>query len=643
MQRFLFTVLLVGLSAAAVRAEPVPLSAVMAEVRADRWDEARTLARGHGRVMRDIVEWRFLRAGQGQDFGTYVDFLDRNPGWPGLAVIRAQAEGTITGDIDPQTVLDFFDGGAPSTGIGGLRLAQAYAALGRQADAAVQAVLTWHTLPLDAQAQAQILAQFGPVLADHHIARLDAMLWQNEAEAARLMLPLVSEDWAALAEARLALRAMAAGVDARIEAVPEAMQGDPGLAYERFLWRWRKGRREDALAMLEERSTSFAALGEPWRWARIRADLARRLMLLGEVNRAYRLASSHYLSEGATFAELEWLAGYIALRHLDRPETALIHFNSFGHAVRTPISLGRAGYWQGRALEALGQTEEALAAYRRGGAHQTSFYGQLAAERAGMEMDSALIGHEVFPDWQDAGFINSSQLKAALLFAQAGERNLAEWFFTHMAEGADAKGQAQLAGLALSLNEPHIALMVAKEAAGQGNVMPRAYFPLTGLAGGDHPVATELVLAIARRESEFDPGVTSGAGARGLMQLMPGTARDVSRDLELPYSLGGLLTDPDYNATLGAAYLAQLVDSFGPNYVLVAAGYNAGPSRPIRWIEENGDPRAAGVDVVDWIEAVPFDETRNYIMRIMESLAVYRARLSGKTQPLQLSRDLKAG
>lgn len=620
---------------------PVSLKPVMAAVRADEWQIARALARPQGQVVRDIVEWRSLRAGIG-DFGTFLEFLDRNPNWPGLDRVRTLAEATITADMDPQTIVDFFAGRQPVTGIGGVRLAEAYGNLGLDGDASGQAVLTWLTRPLDGAAQATLLAQFGADLQPHHVARLDAMLWAGASASARRMLPLVAEDWQKLAQARIALRVTAPGVDGLIEAVPDALRDNAGLAYERFAWRIRKGRTEDAIALLDAQSVSYETLGEPSYWAAQRRILARREMRAGQYERAYRLAAGNFLTEGSAYADLEWLAGFLALRLLDEPQVALAHFQRFEAAVETPISLGRAGYWQGRAYEQSGAQTDAQAAYAKGGQYQTSFYGQLAAQKAGVAPDPALAGTAQAPDWRDAAFADSTVIQAATLFLKADERNLAEWFLTHLAETATPLEQAQLAGFALEMDEPHIALRIAKTAAGDRVVLPKAYFPVTELAEAKHPVPTELVLAIARRESEFDPGVTSGAGARGLMQLMPGTAKAVARDLNIAYDAPGLLTKPAYNARLGGAYLAQLIEEFGDNYILVSAAYNAGPSRPTRWINRFGDPRSAGVDVIDWIEFIPFSETRNYVMRVTESLYVYRARLNGKTGPLTLSAEIKA-
>ena len=223
-----------------------------------------------------------------------------------------------------------------------------------------------------------------------------------------------------------------------------------------------------------------------------------------------------------------------------------------------------------------------------------------------------------------------------------GERNLAEQFLTHLTESLDETEINSLGAFVLSQNEPHLAVMIGKQAARQGLVTPAAYYPVVDLGIGTPPVPAELALAIARRESEFDPGVMSGVGARGLMQLMPGTAKDVAQYLELPYSRDRLVQDPIYNARLGTAYLDELMALFDGNIVMVAAGYNAGPGRPLRWMNERGDPRRGQIDMIDWIEHIPFSETRNYVMRVAESLPVYRARMSGKVEPLALSRELVA-
>jgi len=612
------------------------------KVRDDDWRAADVAALPAGAVGRDVVEWYRLRDGQG-GFDDYLAFLARRADWPDLRTIRRNAEGAIPPGAPPAAVLDFFSGHEPATGIGVVRLIEAHEALGHAGDAMATAVKAWLTLPLGADAEGELLSRYRTELEPFHEERMDAMLWAGADQAWRRMIGRVDEGWLRLAEAREALAAQAPGVDARIEAVPEALRDHPGLAYERFNWRARKGRREDAIELMLERSTGPEGLGRPERWANWRRIYARMLMREGEAMEAYALASRHFLVEGSDFADLEWLSGFLALRFLDDPELALFHFDRFETAVQTPISLGRAGYWRGRAYEALGEEDEARAAYAAGAEHQTSFYGLLAAEAAGVGMDPALTGNETFPAFEESGLPENTVWQAAELFLAGGEPWRAEQFLRHLAEGLERESAGTLGAILLERGHAHLALRMAKAAAGEGVVLPAPYFPVAEGFDGDIPVERALALAVARRESEFDPVVVSPAGARGMMQLMPGTARDVSRELGLSYSRDGLTADPAYNVRLGTAYLAGLIDAFGPAPVLVAVGYNAGPGRALDWQRSLGDPRSEAVDIIDWIELIPFRETRNYVMRVTESVMVYRARLSGETGPVRMLDYLRNG
>ena len=630
------------LSHAQEQPAPSALSAALKAVSAADWELAAAQVRPVGQIGADLVTWHRLRAGQGT-LAEYNAFLARNPDWPGLPLMHKKGEAAITAETPPQDVIAYFQEFKPRTGYGVLQLARAQEAVGQKGEAAAEVVLAWRTFALTKAEHEAFWASYKNLLAPHHIARLDMLLWRGRFTDAQRLFPLVGEGWQALAKARIGLRRRVKNVDALIEAVPKDLQDDPGLAYERFVWRARKGRSLDAVALLLERSMSAEALGEPSYWANRRRSLARQMMREGDGMTAYRVASSHHLLEGSDFADLEWLSGYLALRYLKDPKTALAHFQSFRVAVKSPISLGRAGYWEGRAYEAMKDTGSAQASYAFGAEYQTSFYGLLAAERGGFSMDTALTGAEEFPDWRQASFMSSSVLKAALMLYQAGNTALAKRFFLQVAEGLNRTELGQLADLALALQDPHIALMIAKQGARRGIVLPRAYYPLHDLVKQDLPVAPELALAIARRESEFNPVVESGVGAKGLMQLMPKTAKAVAKSLELDFEAGLLLTDWQYNARLGTAYLVKLQEEFGKSPVLVSVGYNAGPNRARNWITAFGDPRSAGVDVVDWIEHIPFRETRNYVMRVAESLPVYRARLTGRTPPVTLSQELRNG
>jgi soluble lytic murein transglycosylase len=505
-----------------------------------------------------------------------------------------------------------------------------------------EAIRAWTTLSLSEEEHDQFMIDWPRTLRRHHEARLDHLLWENLESQAERMYPLVSEGWQRLAEARLRLRDRRPGVDAAIAAVPADLRNHPGLNYERFVWRMREGLTDSAAALIRESSGSAEELGRPSEWANRRRALARQIMRGGDLQLAYEIAANHHVDADAdytNYSDLEWLAGYLALR-MGNAETAVRHFVSFRASVASPISMGRAGYWLGRAYEAANEPDAAAGAYALGARYQSSFYGQLAAERGGIATDPAFLGQEDFGDWRNADFVQSSVFRAALHLLEADQIDLAERFLTHLTESQTRQGAGQLADMALELGQHHIALMIAKRIAQQGHEIMRAYYPVVPeIIGYDLPVSDRLVLSIARRESEFDPTVISHAGAVGLMQVMPRTGRETARSLGISFNEGRLLSDPGYNATLGAAYLDGLIERFGANPILIAAGYNAGPSRAARWSEQFGDPSDPDVDVIDWIESIPFRETRNYVMRVTESMRIYDALLTGRL-PSQSLTDL---
>lgn len=635
----LTTVLLSLPLAVSAQGNARPLERAMDLMRDGNWAAAQIEARGDGQAGLDVILWHSLREGLGKP-REVQDFLSRNPDWPGLPYLKEKSESAMT-SAPAEAIRTFYADHVPETGAGALSLARALLTADDRQAADEVVLRAWTTLTLTSDEQDAFVASYGDFLNPHHTARLDAMLWRGSASNARAMLPLVGEDWQALAEARMALRADAAGVDTLIEAIPATLSADAGLAYERFAWRVRKGRTEDAVELLLARSSSRETLGRPDIWARQRDDLVRRLMWDKRYQDAYDVAASHHLTDGSSFADLEWLAGYLSLRFLDAPERAATHFRALRRGVDSPISLGRAGYWLGRALDAAGDAAGATQAFAFGAQYQTSFYGLLAAEAGGLPPDPLLAGTEVFPDWRDAIFTQSSVFNAAILLLDAEENVLAERFLTHLSESLDRTQIGQMGQMLEDLGLPHVQVMLGKRAAQYGHEVHAPYYALHPLAQIQHPVPTELVLSIARRESEFDPGVISPVGARGLMQVMPRTAQEVAGWLDVEYSETKLLTDPTYNAVLGATYLERLAQQFNGNAVMIAAGYNAGPSRPERWMQERGDPRRGDMDIIDWIEHIPFTETRNYVMRVTESLPIYRARLGRDPHPVPFSEELK--
>ncbi len=609
---------------------------------AGSWTEAQSLT-GRTETEGDVIAWLRLREGLGS-WADYADFLDRNADWPNAATLRRHAERAMPADLPTAEVLAFFDARTALTGTGALNHAAALNAVGRNAAAEAVIRQAWRDLSMGRTDQDLFLKRHAQVVAPLLTERLDRLLWKGLTTEAAALLPLAPAEARSLAEARIAVRRDLDGSTAAIRAVPAALRDDPGLAYERYLFRVTKGRWDDAADFLLERSTSAEALGRPDLWMERRANLARAALRAGEIDRAYALAANNFGNRrsGADYADAEWVAGYIALTRKDDPRAAAAHFRRFGEAVFTPISLGRAGYWLGRAEEASGNADAARAAFADAARHQTSFYGQLAAERIGMSPDPALGGGAPRPDWRRMDLPRASVVDAAHLLMLAGDDPRALQFLRHAADGMDAGQRAAVAQLAADLGRPHMAVRLAKDAAARGIILADQYYPLHDMIETDWPVPTELALAIARQESEFNPRAVSPAGARGLMQLMPATAREVAGQLNIPYEAGDLTADPLYNARLGTAYLARMLDAWDGSIILAAAAYNAGPGRVRQWLETYGDPRTDAVGPVDWIEGIPFEETRNYVMRVLEGLHVYRARLAGTPQPLRLGADLDA-
>ena len=619
--------------------ETTAFAAALSAAQTGDWAKATTASQGAGAVAADVITWQRLRAGQGS-LGEYEAFLARRPDWPGLPVLKGQGEAQLA-NADPARILAYFGEGLPRTASGVLALTGAYYATGQKAKADVEALRGWTQLAFTADEEAQLLATHPEVEAKGNIPRLDKILWDGERTSeAKRMLPRVGTDWRALATARLALRADADTAATTIKAVPASLASDPGLAYERFVWRMRRELYPDATVLILQRSTSKGSLGDPTAWTDRRLTLARYLMRGGKAKDAYRVASSHHIGpDDDNYNDLEFLSGFIALRKLDDPSRALTHFQNLPQT-GTAIVTTRRAYWLGRTYEAMGKADLARAAYKVGAQGQSAYYGLLSAEKLGMTLDPALLSNAAPSPNLSAKLAKSSVLDAAVRLAKAGNEQLSARFMVHLAGNLSTGEMGQLAGLSLKMGEYRSAILVAKAAAEQGVIYPGAYYPIPDVIPKKLAVSRALALAIARRESEFDPEATSAAGALGLMQLMPETAKTQAKELGLAYDRGKLTSDPGYNITLGSEYLKGLVDRFGPSVALVAVGYNAGPGRSSGWMTAFGDPRAGSDAAVDWVETIPFNETRTYVMRVAESVTIYRAKLKGTAGPVNISGEL---
>ena len=638
MLRILFLILFVFQTEASVAETVSKFKTAFNAIEAQNWEKAFKIAKADGRLAENIVMWHYLRAGAGTHQQA-ARFLHRQSDWPGIKLLRKSSEAAFV-RASPADSVAFFKDTEPQTGTGALIYAKALSRLGQDKLAQTVIISAWRKLRLATKEELAFMTGYKSLLAPHHEARLEQALWQGWRSNAKSMLAYVPKATQNLGKARLGLMTDAHGVDALIAAVPNQMKNHPALAHARFTWRLRKDLQDRAISLLLAQSKSKTTLGQPERWAKQRRKLARADLRAKKYRRAYSIAATHQLTGGSQFAALEWLAGYIALRHMGQPQLAVRHFTNLKKAVATPISLGRAGYWLGRAYRATGDKAAALTAYRGAAEHQSSFYGLLAAERAGTGFDRTLSGSKQFPNWINARFTKTSVFNASLLLLTSEQPKLAERFLTHLAESLNRQELGQLGKLLAELRDPYLQVRVGKRAAQFGHTIAAPYFALHPLINRSHPVPTELMLAISRRESEFNATVVSRAGARGLMQILPSTAKQTAKSMKIKFSANRLLSDWKYNTLIGGVYLAQLSQQFSGNPVLIAAAYNAGPARTRKWIKQFGDPRKKSVDVIDWIELIPYSETRNYIMRVTESLPIYRARLGRRPLPTSFRKEL---
>lgn len=604
------------------------------------WSGAETAtAPAHDRLPAEALA--FLddtRNGTAASFANIAAFIDAHPDWPQQKLLRERAEEAIATATDAQ-LAPWFEAHPPITPAAQLRFAQILMDSGHQADAVSLIRQAWIDGDYSAVEEKFMLERYHDVLrGEDNARRLDRLIWDHQFDEAKHMLRHVGPETAALGQARLGLATMTPGVEGLLARVPARLQSDPGLLFERMRWRRHKDMDDDAAAILEHPP---ADLVRPEAWATERLIIARRLLDDGQAERAYKLAANNGLSSGPTFAELEFLAGWIALRDLNQPGTAYDHFVHLYHAVTLPISLARGAYWSARAAEGMNNPALAATWYDTAAPFATTYYGQLAAAHLGTTAATFKLTEPDPTPAESQAFDRNELVRVARDLAQIGDTDDLPVFLKRIADEAKTPSDYALtARLARALDRPDVAVFTAKRASYAGVTLMDEGYPVAELPPGGN-IEAPLVLAMTRQESAFDSGAVSNAGAMGLMQLMPATAHKIARTLHLPFSRQRLTTDYGYNVTLGRAYLNSLVDDFSGSYILAVAAYNAGPARVHQWIADHGDPRNANVDPIDWVERIPYTETRNYVQRVLENLQVYRFRLGASLPTLSLAADLK--
>jgi soluble lytic murein transglycosylase len=564
--------------------------------------------------------------------------------WPRPARRRLAAERLIaTSGLTPRQVIAWFGREAPATPEGVMALASALRGVGDNRAAADLIRRTWRGKPFDLDDQRAMMSRFGDVLTvDDHVRRADMLLFGAQGPAARDLIPLLPEDQQALAQARIAFRQKSPTALALAGALPPSVAAAPGLAFEKAAHYRRAGLDQLARAELVRFPREVWSDEMGTRIWDERYQLTLSALRNGDSRAAYEAAANTGLQTGADAVEAEFYAGWIALTRLKDPARAEAHFKHIDRVGTSPITLARGLYWRGRAVEALAGVDAADVFYQAAARHRTTFYGQLAAERAGYaRLD---LGKDPATGPRErARFEAKDTTRAARILYETGNRDLFRTFVLGLDDVLDSDAdQAMLVDLVRGYGDQDTSMKVVRAAAQRGFILPDRGYPVRTPPEVSNAPEPALVLSITRQESGFDPLVRSGVGARGMMQLMPATAASTARRMGVPYA-PSMLDEPDYNMRLGSTYLGSLISTFGGSYVMAVAGYNAGPGRSTQWAGFCGDPRSASVDPIDYIECIPFSETRNYVMRVMEAVAVYRAKARGGSTPLTLTDDLRRG
>ena len=587
-----------------------------------------------------ISEWNAVRQSEALPFSSYARFLIAHPGWPGEAAIRKSAERAIRTDAeDPQLIAAYFGRFTPASATSTLRRAEALDAIGRRDEAKSVARRAWTMGALSADDESRLISRWpGLLSSSDHNARMERLLWNRATPIAARQLSLTSPARQPLFDARLAMQAKTADAASKLGYVATSASGDPGFLIDRVTWLRLSGQEYAAQALLAAPRRLNAPPLDPERWLDVIVAVARNAAAQGQVQTAFDIARQvedtypastivrdRPIGERDEYTNATWLAGTTALNRLGRPADAIRMFDLYAKAARSPQTRAKGLYWAGRAAEAAGRRDVSLSYYANAAVQFDQFYGQLATERLGRApaIPPVTSTVEISRNDRDA-FFNQEIVRAVHILGQRGDHQTQTFFVRQIAQAAISDVDHVLAvELAQRIARPDLAVMIGRSAGinGHDNYV-RAGFPVVPLPEEAQSNWT-IVHAISRQESQFDRAAVSHAGARGYMQLMPGTARETAVKIGASYNLGALTADTAYNIRLGNDYISRMMSYYNGSYPLAVAAYNAGPGNVNKWLRANGDPRNGSVDILQWIEAIPLTETRGYVQRVLENAVVY--------------------
>ncbi len=595
-----------------------------------RWNEGKqAIALTKNVLPGRLFFWLYYTRGMGPvDFRHVMALIRECPDWPKQGMLRTVAEKAMPLDLPDQAVVAWYRDYPPKTFDAEMRYLGALQRQGNTPALDEAAGNWWRAATMTPDQQARFYNTYARHLkVRDHLARMDGQLRGGAETNARIIAQTLGHGYPALVLARIALAEDAPNADSLVAAVPGPLQRDPGLLYERVKWRRIHNYDLGAIEMLHNMppAETVPNLSDWWTERQI---IARRLMSRGDYRSAYYLVSDHIDKEGSAFAQAEFLAGWLALIYLKEPWKAFQHFEALYKSSDTSTGKSRAAYWAGRASDALGHPEVGRRWYQAAARSQTAFYGQLAIGRLANEYKPP---QQLPPRRSVAGqnrFNKLEMVQAARLLNQAGFRQETTDFLNALSDEVTTPEEyLYVAELSRDLDHLQNAVRIARKGLNKGIFLMDSAFPtiLKRMRGID--IEWALVHGIIRQESAFDFSAVSSAGARGMMQVMPGTAADVARKLGIPFRPDALTADPNYNIRIGSAYMKHLLDIYDGSYPLAVAAYNAGPARVSGWVRDTGDPRTGQIDNIDWIEQIPIAETRNYVQRVLEAVYIYRIKL----------------